>query len=702
MTADGGPRRIAILGGGIASLTTAWRLSSEPGIEVTVYQRGWRLGGKGASSRGECGRIEEHGLHIWLGYYDNAFRLMRECYAELDREHTNPRSPIRTWRDAFSPAEYVGLLTHRAGVWDEWMAYFSQNDDLPGEPGAIGSSANPLAYVMRAQQLVREYVKSVAPDAGSRGAVTLTASPTPPHEGPSLVDLVQRTFDAIAAIALELTHLSISGTQSLREQPSVAAALGLLATLRARLAALVGGDPTRRRLFELLDVVVTNLRGVLADGLLIDPRGFSAINGEEYTDWLQRHGASTESLESPLVRGMYDLVFGYREGDPELPQFAAGTALFLSSKIFFDYKGSMFWKMQAGMGDTVFAPLYETMLARGVHFEFFHSVDDLVPDGATIESVRLTRQARLRPDVGAYDPLTDVGGLPCFPASPDAAQLASEPDRADLLETLWATDDAGSVELRRGADYDDLVFGISVGMVPHACSSILEHNERWRAMVRHVGTTATQAFQLWMHDDEVSLGWSQPGSTVTGFVKPFDTTASMSHLLGAEHWPASDQPKSIIYFCSTLDEGAAPDSDCTHYPREQDDRVAASAVEHLEQHAAALLPGAYTPNGFDWDELVDPQHREGVSRFESQFHTANVDPSDRYVQSLPGSERFRLRPDDSGYDNLTLAGDWTDCGLNAGCIEAAVISGIQAANSLLGRDRWDGVSGNWARLEGTS
>ena len=29
------------------------------------------------------GRIEEHGLHIWLGYYENAFRLLRECYAEL-------------------------------------------------------------------------------------------------------------------------------------------------------------------------------------------------------------------------------------------------------------------------------------------------------------------------------------------------------------------------------------------------------------------------------------------------------------------------------------------------------------------------------------------------------------------------------------------------------------------------------------------
>jgi uncharacterized protein with NAD-binding domain and iron-sulfur cluster len=52
-----------------------------------------------------------------------------------------------------------------------------------------------------------------------------------------------------------------------------------------------------------------------------------------------------------------------------------------------------------------------------------------------------------------------------------------------------------------------------------------------------------------------------------------------------------------------------------------------------------------------------------------------------------------LRPDESGYDNLVLAGDWTDCGMNAGCIEAAVMSGLQAANALLGRGRFHRIRG---------
>src|SRR3982750_4573510 len=121
----------------MAGLTGAWALSDPAASEVesvTVYQRGWRLGGKGASSRGVHGRIEEHGLHVWLGYYDNAFALIREVYHELDRERdrTDPGCPIRSWRDAFPPADDVGVEDHVDGSWSHWVATFRQR---PGEPG---------------------------------------------------------------------------------------------------------------------------------------------------------------------------------------------------------------------------------------------------------------------------------------------------------------------------------------------------------------------------------------------------------------------------------------------------------------------------------------------------------------------------------------------------------------------------------------
>ena len=44
-----------------------------------------------------------------------------------------------------------------------------------------------------------------------------------------------------------------------------------------------------------------------------------------------------------------------------------------------------------------------------------------------------------------------------------------------------------------------------------------------------------------------------------------------------------------------------------------------------------------------------------------------------------------MRADESGYENLALAGDWTETGLNAGCIEGATLGGLQAANALLGQ-----------------
>ncbi len=83
------------------------------------------------------------------------------------------------------------------------------------------------------------------------------------------------------------------------------------------------------------------------------------------------------------------------------------------------------------------------------------------------------------------------------------------------------------------------------------------------------------------------------------------------------------------------------------------------------------------------------------ARLDAQYLRANVDPSDRYVLSLPGTGRLRLRADESGYDNLVLAGDWIDSGLNAGCIEAAVVSGIQAGNALTGRPLLHGIAGSF-------
>ena len=95
------PKKVAILGGGAAALTVAYELTNVADWKdryesITVYQMGWRLGGKGASGRGLYGRIEEHGLHIWMGWYANAFAMMRAVYEELGRPKD---APLARWDD---------------------------------------------------------------------------------------------------------------------------------------------------------------------------------------------------------------------------------------------------------------------------------------------------------------------------------------------------------------------------------------------------------------------------------------------------------------------------------------------------------------------------------------------------------------------------------------------------------------------------
>ena len=96
-------RRIAVLGAGMGSLSAVYALTSRPGwqddLDITVYQLGWRLGGKAASGRvpSDGNRSLEHGYHVLLGFYDNAFAVMRDCYRELGRSADATFAASRQW-----------------------------------------------------------------------------------------------------------------------------------------------------------------------------------------------------------------------------------------------------------------------------------------------------------------------------------------------------------------------------------------------------------------------------------------------------------------------------------------------------------------------------------------------------------------------------------------------------------------------------
>ncbi|KFA87731.1 FAD-dependent oxidoreductase [Archangium violaceum] len=712
------PIDIAVIGGGCAGMAAAFELTRpehQGRYRVTVYQLGWRLGGKGASGRGPADRIQEHGLHLWMGFYENAFRLIRECYAELQRDPATCR--IADWRDAFVPDHFNGLADWSPrGGWSPWTARMPPFEGLPGDPGNEVPRWSIADYLARSLELVRALVMTVwepasgtAPDAQRVPA----GVGTPEAVLESMSSLLKYGQFATLAAVLEALGLMEVALGTLRRYPENLLLRfhdAVAAALRERFAKLIETDDQLRRLWEIIDMMLAVVRGGLRFRLLTDPRGFDAIDDYDCREWLRLNGASEGTINGAFVRALYDLTFAYEDGDVKKPRVAAGQGLRGAFRAFFTYRGAFFWKMQSGMGDVVFAPFYEVLKRRGVRFAFFHRLEDvrlvaperLAPgERPHVEALEFDVQAEVVGG-GEYQPLVDVRGLPCWPVAPDYRQLV-EGERLERegwqFESHWDRRKVGTRTLRVGEDFDVAILAVGGGAIPHVCKQLVERDSRWRAMVERVKTVPTQAFQLWMSANMSELGWTEPPINVSGFVEPFDTWADMSHLASEESW--SQPPAAIAYFCNALPDVPEEERQRPAFPHEQHERVRRNCVQFLERDIVHLWPRAHGDSGgFRWDLLQDARESpeagaspQGEARFSSQYWTANVNPTDRYTLSLPGSLKFRLSPLDNTYDNLTVAGDWTDCGFNQGCVEAAVMSGRLAAHSISGAPRLEEIVG---------
>jgi uncharacterized protein with NAD-binding domain and iron-sulfur cluster len=706
------PIKVAIIGGGCASVTAAFELTRphhRGKYEVAIYQTGWRLGGKGASGRGPAGRIEEHGLHVWLGFYENAFRLLRECYTELDRD---PRScPIATWRDAFFADSFVGVASPSSrGNWLSWLTHFPPAEGLPGDQLIAHNPFTIGGYFAHIVALLRTLLFELKTRHGSDATAwpdQLSGSVL--HTGDN--ELASTSAEALVAKLTTLLRFGVLVTTAgliealallevaLRSLPAGVEMLltrlieALASSVRDKLEQFVTTDDDTRCKWEIIDVVLACLVGAARFRLLFDRRGLSVIDNYEFREWLRMNGASERSINSAFVRGVYDLALACDSG------LAAGQALRGSLRMFFTYRGALFWKMRAGMGDVVFAPFYEVLKRRGVRFHFFHRLENVkLADPRTLAPGERPYVTALEFDVQAkilggeeYHPLIDVKGVPCWPSVPDYCQLEDGTrlrQQRWQFESHWDCRKADTIKLQVTRDFDLVVLGVSIGAIPHVCQEILSRDARWRAMVERVKTVPTQAFQIWMHEDMAQLGWSDPPVTLSAFIKPFDTWSDMGHLVVNEDWKR--EPRSVAYFCNILrDPAVEPPRSETGYPETRRDEVRANAVHFLNHHIHHLWPNAVLrPGEFRWSLLADPAPPDETSAaldessFLSQYWTANVNPTDRYVLVLPGSLRYRISPLDNTYDNMTIAGDWTDCGFNSSCVEAAVMSGRLAAHAI--------------------
>lgn len=640
--------------------------------DITLYQMGWRLGGKGASSRGINGRIEEHGLHLWLGFYENAFALMRDCYAELGRDPDT--CPIATFNDAFTMDDWVSVTDKTyTGEWDTWTARFPRTPGLPGDP--LGDS-NPFSfqsYIAQAFRLLVELFRSLSPP-GSAAPNDETSQTSPDARLDDLLKFGQLASTAVILEAMTIAGAIVSGglKGNLESVQSLIQRVQEMA--HNHLHTLILADADLKRIWTIADLVLSCLRGVFRFSLYSHPQGFDAINDYDWLEWLKLNGAHETTLESAFVRGScYDLTFSYQAGDPNRPAFAAGVALRCALRMFFTYRGAVFFKMSAGMGEIVFAPIYEVLRRRGVKVCFFHKLTNVGigedDKGAHVSSLAFDVQAQT---TGDYDPLVSVRGLPCWPAEPIVEQL--EAPVAAEVERQESSACVTRLELEVTKDFDFVVLAVSLGSIPAVCPEILAHNEKWRLMVEHVKTVGTQAMQLWLKDDMADMGVELPGGNLSGFVTPFDTWADMTRVLPFENWPVP--PRALAYFCSSLPDEAGSGAQAVETVRN-------NAIDFLNNDIQHLWPNAMHEGKFRWDAVPS----------EGMYVRANTEHSERYVQSLPGSVRYRISPLDRTYDNLTIAGDWTKNGLDAGCVEAAVISGRLAAHAISGLPRLEEIVG---------
>ena len=723
--------KVVIVGGGCAGLATAWHLSklnedqktkkgSNPTgdvyYDITVYERSWRLGGKGASGRDEHGRILEHGLHVWLGFYENAFRMMRECYDEVQKNGWGPdsepgsRLTHASFDEAFTPEPHVGVAQRRRnGDLQVWSGLFPPMPGQPGEP--LDVDTNPftlLGYLARALGLARALLQSVLAPASGAGK---PGDPRP--NGRSTFDeAVELDFDfdildspgvlvermsrllkigALTSAAGLLQAVTILESWIRERSPAVIRQFSVVKFVEAvathtrkQLEGLVEIDEELRRKTEIIDLLMTITVGLYRDKVLFSEDGLDAINDIDYRDWLLQHGATRASVESAFVTGIYDLVFAYRDGDRHRPALAAGQALRGALRMFFTYRGAMFWRLGSGMGDAVFAPLYRVLLTRGVKFKFSHELTNVrfeparkAPTGTPGGHARARRISQLTFTAHETSKADRLDHLGCWPNVPASSPRTRKPKIHVLRQANQSPPPADS--------FDVVVLATGVDRFKELCGTLCADFTTWREMCDQVKTVGTVSAQVWLDRDLERLGWRRGSTLVSAFDGRFNTWADMSRLLASEQLhrlkanpaTAASKARALAYFC-----GVVPD-DPGQRPRVAEYRRALEAL--LSTGLKPVWPAAYSgnPDATALDRLVSADGG-GAGTVADQYLVVNSRDSDRYTLSLPGSLAYRISPLDSTVANMTIAGDWTECGFNAGCVEAAVMSGMLAAHAISG------------------
>lgn len=736
-----GKTKVAVLGGGVGALTAAYYLTATPALrnryEVTVYTLGWRLGGKGATGRDQFGRIQEHGLHMWFGYYNNAFKMLKDVFKEWQ---PHPDNSLQNWRDAFVPHRFTPIgqnLTDGTPVY--WPITWSA---LAGEVGDDNVLPTPWEAAVNVFEILFNLIRNWQRfnSLVIRGKLTPADITTvaPPRLRPDHATLdrglASRYLDAVkSAVEMPLvvaeraaalaSGVALSGAEELAEivhrwaaalsgdhldqatrHQHIADLLSLLPGLSAAVAHL----PQAHVLRDFFTFAIPYLRGIATDFIWLGKTAME-VDALEFTQWLIKHGGDGQALKTcNSLRTVYDTFMEYQDGDYQRPNYGAGTAAQLSLRMMATCKEEVAWLMQAGMGDVVVAPIYEVLRQRGVAIRYFRRTDrlELSPDKKTVDRVHLARQVDLVSD--DYDAMIKVpveGTTRHMLAWPDQPRWDQIKNGAAIKQACDATQSSleshwcpvppvGAEKLERGRDFDLVVLGISIGAFmklndqDHSLAEeLIAASPRFRAMVEHFSLIPTQSVQTWCKTDLDGLGWNAGRPAANAGPEPMSVWADMSQTLRFEPWTGqATRPGSVHYLCGVwaTDLIKRPATQ-TDVPKKALDDVTGQIDRWFNDTVQYYWPNAVAPGGgMNYDVLYDALNGTGRQRFVNQWIRANVDPTECLPGSGAGTTQYRLKADETGFDNLYIAGCWTNSGMNTSSVESTVASGMQAARAICG------------------
>lgn len=266
----------------------------------------------------------------------------------------------------------------------------------------------------------------------------------------------------------------------------------------------------------------------------------------------------------------------------------------------------------------------------------------------------------------------------------------------------------------------------------------------WKRMFDHVRFTESQAIRMWFNVNIRELGWQHEPPILSGTTWPHSTWEDNSQAVDVHNFPIEGRPQNEPHTIATLfgplatgnrdirhpDHHAAQTAVAEESARAflnralSDQSTRASNTRAATATSDTLLAGATSDNPpvsailelwpdlkekqkardaeeatalaaapakqampIDWMKFIDLDDGVGEKRFGFQVISANVGPNESYVLAWPETLKYRARADESGYQHLFLAGDWTRNGIEAGTVEGAVISGLKAANAITGKAR---------------